>query len=142
MPKPSQSGNHLPGAGPGLLRIKGGLRPEPASAQATGQVLPEEAGGQYETVLARLREFFGTRRLVVPERIFVFYRDAASELCFKQDSKECRPVNAPLAGDAVPPPVLAVDADLVKHGSDDLRILRVHCEDALAKIPRGPNGID
>jgi hypothetical protein len=67
---------------------------------------------------------------LVPEVIFVFHRHAAVKSGLKQDGKELRPVDQPLAWDAISPPILPVNSDLLQDWLDDLRIFQVDGKDA------------
>src|SRR5580698_7258893 len=85
------------------------------SGVAAGHVETEEAKGFVESVFARLANFRELRRVrLVPESVFVFNGHAAAEAGLQQACEKRWPVDEALAGKAVAPPVLAVDADLLK----------------------------
>src|SRR5207302_7596096 len=103
-------------------------------AKPRGKILAQEARGKDEAVLARLREVRLTFRVGnVPEIVFVLDRKASVEARLQEHGDELGPVEEPLPRNAIAPPALAVDSHLIEHRHDDLRVLGVTGQNAVAE---------
>src|SRR5438105_5358488 len=112
-------------------------------AKPRGKILAQEARGKGKAVLARLREVRLTFRVGnVPEIVFVLDRETSVEARLQEHGDELGPVEDPLPGNAVAPPALAVDSHLLDHRLDDLRVLGVPGQNAVAEMPRRGDGVD
>ncbi len=117
--------------------------PAMSLAKPRGKILAQEARGKDEAVLASLREvrfLFSIGN--VPEIVFVLDRETSVEAGLQEHSDELGPVEEPLPRNAIAPPALAVDSHLLEHRLDDLRVLGVTGQNAVAEMPRRGDGID
>src|SRR5439155_2728784 len=98
---------------------------------------------QDKSILALLRKV----RLIlgvgpVPEIIFVFDRQSAAEPSLQQHGNKLRPIQQSVTRNAIAPPFLTVNTHLLQDRFDDLRVLGVASEDAIAEPPGRGDRVD
>ena len=72
----------------------------------------------------------------------MLHGDSSSKSDLKQNGNKLRPIDQPLARDAITPPAFAANADLLQNRLDDFGILRMNRNDSVPKIPSRLDGID